>query len=696
MSLTIKGFRALIICISWHIKKHETINSPIPPELFNALFHLSSRLALVKIKSQGSSSNDGNVVLDVNTPPAQLTFNRLANIALPIFGDRVLNPVGSPSSSSPSTSPATTILAHLSDTQSTPGGLNVDSLDSPLSSDPTQKTVHCLPTEIIISIMEYLVKSQTALFNASKTCKKWHAIATITLYTHTHLTTPVSILKFINTLTSSMIDKESSIPYYKLVRKVSFEPSFSGSLDDPTFTGHMSGIESILAAHSGLFRYLLYNRSTSTTAPFQALPNNLNAHANLQIQEAFAAPNVTATIVRQPVPVPDSIFYLLAGVSTRVTELVECGVDSPAEREQYISQFNKDPLSISGTWKPLQPSTITLSLLLRTCRRWIVGYPEWKGFGLSVEKMFVGLLFLLESLEGDFRPIWNTVRSDNVRTIRPVLLTKCRIALSSISTSLLLQVQYITSSSQRLLDSYCMIYYSATAIARLLNVPRLYEMLEEKTWVKESDELRDKIEQQPLLDTTQPGTEPASSTIPVIPAKKHKNMLAVIAIYEALSILFRRRIPNFQNSPTQVVSLPGQPIDPVDLALHPVTNTQQPLNAENQTEPQVTDTVALNNVQEQQMPPRLTLAILRDSIMTFPPTSMNGETSELITNILHLDYDVDGPFGDDLACWVRWFREIHRWHVASKQMEPVKELLRVSMGKIDFLRGIQVQKTVWK
>ena len=44
----------------------------------------------------------------------------------------------------------------------------------------------------------------------------------------------------------------------------------------------------------------------------------------------------------------------------------------------------------------------------------------------------------------------------------------------------------------------------------------------------------------------------------------------------------------------------------------------------------------------------------------------------------------------ELNQWRKWISIVIRWFKSSKQMEPVKELLRGNMTKIDQLRAIQV------
>ncbi|KAJ3258009.1 hypothetical protein HK103_004143 [Boothiomyces macroporosus] len=81
--------------------------------------------------------------------------------------------------------------------------------------------------------------------------------------------------------------------------------------------------------------------------------------------------------------------------------------------------------------------------------------------------------------------------------------------------------------------------------------------------------------------------------------------------------------------------------------------------------------------------------LLRDIMVSFPPSSINAESIEFITHLLEIELEQDEN-KDCLQLWLTWLNEIVKWYEASKEMDPVKDLLRKSMGKIDMLRGIQV------
>ncbi|XJO78406.1 hypothetical protein BDV3_002851 [Batrachochytrium dendrobatidis] len=80
---------------------------------------------------------------------------------------------------------------------------------------------------------------------------------------------------------------------------------------------------------------------------------------------------------------------------------------------------------------------------------------------------------------------------------------------------------------------------------------------------------------------------------------------------------------------------------------------------------------------------------LREAVSTFPPTPVNGETVEMLQHASGIEYDIFEPGGHEISRWISWLKQIETWHVASRQMEPVKSLLRQSMIKIDCLRNVQ-------
>jgi len=85
---------------------------------------------------------------------------------------------------------------------------------------------------------------------------------------------------------------------------------------------------------------------------------------------------------------------------------------------------------------------------------------------------------------------------------------------------------------------------------------------------------------------------------------------------------------------------------------------------------------------------------LRDTLSSFPPTAINPELAEFLECFHNLDVDPEESDFLEMSKWIGWLREIFRWQKVSRQMEPVKDLLRKSMLKIDAFRSIQVNLLV--
>ncbi|TPX59975.1 hypothetical protein SpCBS45565_g07623 [Spizellomyces sp. 'palustris'] len=90
-----------------------------------------------------------------------------------------------------------------------------------------------------------------------------------------------------------------------------------------------------------------------------------------------------------------------------------------------------------------------------------------------------------------------------------------------------------------------------------------------------------------------------------------------------------------------------------------------------------------------------TRAFLETALGIFPPSGINSETVELISQIVeqYEKLDADQP---EVDLWFRWFRDIVVWQRAGIEMEGVKELLRKSMARMEVFRGMQVRLFHWQ
>lgn len=326
-------------------------------------------------------------------------------------------------------------------------------------------------------------------------------------------------------------------------------------------------------AHSGLFRLLVHSRhqNTSVNSCHEVFRDFVNLFPNLlQIDEANM-------------------------ISIQRTSI-----------EDSISQIS-DPTRILNIPRIIpSPDSNALKTLLKSCKDWLIGHKEWDALKPNIQLCIATCFFLIDSYDGEARPIWHLIGSDAVRTCRSLILRKCKDALNVISATLLLEVRFITLSSQRLLDCYSMIYFTALGISQTLEVEDLIECLE----------------------------------VQMYGHGRLKSM--AIFIYDSLALIFQ--YPLYQNDA------------------------------------------------------KLEVMFLRDSILTFPPKGLNRETVELIQtqyDACHFpdinESDADWESKLTLDLWCKWFNALVRWHKTNLQIEPVKELLRISLKKVDSFRAAQVR-----
>ncbi|KAL2916028.1 hypothetical protein HK105_204452 [Polyrhizophydium stewartii] len=787
-----KLFCGLSVCIA-----HLTTANPdalVPHELWNALFHAAALLAEIKNRpaaatgSQAAASpaHAGASTLDdapplapstrTNAPPTTTSFgiedtgDLLGHAAASAIADLRADEL--PTAASSAASSAT-------------------SVGEPPSPSTMSRAcgIQRLPNELLHNIFSRLKICQVSLYAATLACKRFSGIGLRIIYRHAHIASPKALVMFtevlaqsarteaaqrgssdprLSLLSSSAVAIRAAsrpasptwLPYANLVRTIAFEPCVYGSLDTAAVEPHIHGIDNVRAAHSSIFRYLVHSREPAGS-PSDALRQNNQPNIRLE---------PLSSIVARP-PVPDAIFLLLVVLCPKLEEMEDRGAALSAERAKYELAMQQQRTRVSGTWQRITPSSMALTMLVRACRRWVSGVPEWRGFELDQSRAFVTTALMLESLEGEFPAVWDGVGARTVRCLRPLLHARCRAALSAISTALLLQVQFLTSCSQRLLDCYCLIYYSALALARSLNVSRLIATKEGKglgayervhlgvplaggagpssvvvaspAQIDDEDDSdahggeyasdgEDGLAQaEPLLPDSSDGeagpaasadspSEAESSSDGSVPSDasdlstrhirrragkrpaasvdeaaeqqqpSQLNMQAAAQIFDAILILFRRRLssppPTFagtadQNEPA--ASATGSAASDPAADSPGSASTGSASTGSASTGSASTGSAASSAAQA------VTAATLRDSILSFPPTAVNTETVELIQHIADTPFNESEPSGAEIKRWLRWLREIGRWHVASRQMEPVKDLLRQSMHKIDQLRGMQ-------
>jgi hypothetical protein len=482
----------------------------------------------------------------------------------------------------------------------------------PTANSKSHLSLDLLPTELIYTILKY-VNDQETLYNLLRTSKRMKNLISPVINRDPYLTSSTSLLAYLKTLSDYELNP----------RSISFGPSANGILSE----NHHNVLEFLPFVHSGLFNYLIRDRNSKGS-------NGQLVHP---------------------------IFYAFAHLTNDETIFEEYSYNKEPRSSQAVREpFVQSNLEISQ----IHSSSLTLQTLLKACRKWDMKYPEWSGTKWFLGDSLQTCILLMEWFQGDFYPIWHLLGGETVRLVRPLIQRQCRALLSHIYSTLLLQVRFITSNSQRLLDCYCVIYYRVLSVAQILNVEGLLDAIgEENLVVPETVGLRDRTPDnlsQPLLNRTLVNLpneinenqilitelpESRSHTNPIRVIDQTKTLSEVqklaVNIYKSLIMIFHLRIPS------EVRAVEGIPIVP--------------------------------------------LSTLTEILVTFPPSSVNKETVEFIEPLSKTQLPHDHIQAPVLNKWCKWLGEIVKWNDASIEMDPVKELLRKSMDKIDFLRTIQVQ-----
>ncbi|KAJ3412313.1 hypothetical protein HDV05_000971 [Chytridiales sp. JEL 0842] len=307
--------------------------------------------------------------------------------------------------------------------------------------------------------------------------------------------------------------------------------------------------------------------------------------------------------------------------------------------------------------------------------------------GKISQDRFVGVCtLLLDIFDRRDSEIWGGVQGETIFRAERLTAEKCRKSLSVFSAAVLIEVQYITACSQRLLNSYCMIYYSALALANSLNLTLVLKILRGASQRAQGENSKNR--------NTNSGhiipSDPACQILQALQLIFHQNLTTPVATAQPAQ---ERPNPPAAPSHNRNGEVPivegGQAFENTDSASESVTTTSSSSSA-------ATD--FLGGLLESR-------TTLRESLMSFQPGTLNSETAELISQIIdHPSADiVDEKIKEDqgemsmdeflenveLSKCFKWLREVVRWQKAGRQLEPVKELLRKTMGRIDYLRGVQ-------
>lgn len=420
-----------------------------------------------------------------------------------------------------------------------------------------------LPHELALKILSHLSTDSSALLKITLLNRIWFHLGIKELYKMPVLASPRSIRLFQLQMEHSKTNDHMS--WMRDMKKICLKPTSSGSFCDRSDDTVPFRLEKLMSAHSGLFRMLVQDRPQD-------------------FEDGLA---------------PHRIFYEWSELPS-LQRLEQIGLSVVARTA--LESPESDVPDIPPHAIESGPLSSILTLLMRCCKRWTFDHEEWGGLKQDIGMAKNVCLLLLQLYETEFRGVWRLSGSSLVRKTRGVVMKQVRAMLSNLSSTILLEVRYITGASQRLLDCYCIVYYGALGLSSKLDLPQLVNCL-----------------RQVYIDVQTP------------PPKAY--VVSAMMIHKCLEIIY----------------------------------------------PQYHQRDASNPI-----------AWLSTATITFPPVGLNDEVAEWISSVPLNDVDDSVDFSACINLWNSWLREVIRWQHASRQMEPVKDLLRKSMAKIDTLRGIQV------
>jgi hypothetical protein len=411
--------------------------------------------------------------------------------------------------------------------------------------------IQSLPVELLTMVFGN-VESQRDLALASRTCKRWNAIISPLIIKNPQVFTKAALRKFIQLGKAPQWRQQCRKD--KII-SLNFGSSFNGS-----FLGdeNIQGIENLMAAHSCIYRIIVNDR-------------NIYPDVHPIFQE-----------ISRTFPSLKYIKEVMFARNNRNTEKSEFSI-------------NRNGFTMSD---------FVLSRILRVIKR-INANTEWQS--ISFPRIQHVVTFLLDIYQSETNSISKYVPKA-IRNTRTAINNKIKAIMNLVSGALLLQVQYVTTSSQRLLDTYCMIYYEALDLCAILRVEFVKTLFEK--------------------------------------AKSMESMYMytreALCIYECVRFVFHEHV-----SP-------------------------------------ISESVTIQDIDYQK---------LGSEISRFPPSGMNSEICEFLENILERTEFPNPAWMDEdlseLIQWRKWINIVIQWFKSSKQMEPVKELLRGNMTKIDQLRSLQ-------
>ncbi|KAJ3392519.1 hypothetical protein HDU84_004004 [Entophlyctis sp. JEL0112] len=513
----------------------------------------------------------------------------------------------------------------------------------------TRRNLH-FPNELITAIASLVPTS--CLYHCALVSRRWNNVITPILYGDAVCPTVSSISKLLYLCQQSNVSRNLRWKYSELAKAITFS--------QPVVTINAPGIEeSIIETQSSLFRLFVLDRANQSWSfvhpilsrffvecgKLDMLQEQLTVSesekrsSGLQRNNTASQPNIPAQLHEDAISNQSPATGFGSSQSIPIDhQSSAASISSSNSRPQSSSRIKTDCLSNSNS---------LLSNLAKLCKRVVKLSVE---LGIDSQRTLDFAYYLLALFESFDRAIWGVSRFtiESFRLVKENVFEKLKQALKPISTAVLIEVQYISVSSQRLLDAYCMMYYRALAHANALNLSIILDILQRAS-------LELKSQQNPSTNTNVAVDRHNLSRKP-----SHR-------ILQALHLLFHRNL--FRTTRNESSDPPSG----------------EPAEAENY------DT--LGGLLESRYS-------LREGLMSFAPGSLNSETAEFIEQLLEFNDELAAALAEEypndpncenieIAKCIRWMKEVVRWQRAGRQMEPVKDLLRRSMARIDRLRNIQ-------
>ncbi|KAI9203706.1 uncharacterized protein BJ171DRAFT_599931 [Polychytrium aggregatum] len=490
------------------------------------------------------------------------------------------------------------------------------SLAQPTDSPSTNRIL--LPTELLERIFLFL-DCQGQYHKLTLVSKQFNRIATPLLYRSPKLSSPYAVDRFLYTCDGPTANRTWS--YGPMVREIHFLSPIRGSLIGLLPMPH--GCEEISHSHSTLFAVLLLSRLS-------------------------------------PDPAMSQIFYSIVETLPRLVCIRETckGSDEPiAVSSRLASSISQSLGPDEGRGDHKIVTNFMLGQLLKASRR-CVEYAA--GAGIKSANLFDCSEFLLEMLEGDAKPMWEGMNGKLLRQAKTAVMQKVKWILNSLSTGLLLEVQYVTLCCQRLLEVYCGMYYCALSKADALDFDNLILAFE--------DAFGRPVRNGCIFD------QPTDSD--AIERLLNFDPWDYDATYEEPMPVPMPMSIETASLDRDSGHIPSDPVRRVYQALQLITHSS--LTVDEASRITIWNDSFLESREE-----------FRAAIMNMEAGSLNMETAEFLDLLIREDIEIVDEKTCALALCVEWMRDVVVWQRATKQMDSVKALLRRSMQKIDAFRGMQ-------